>query len=94
MKLSQLALTLILSAALPGIAAQAGEHRKDSQEAGRPARGMQAVVVSSAPGEPGHGWRYFSDKRKAHAVVISPGGDYYYSRGDGLRLVYRVGTTA
>ena len=55
---------------------------------------MQVVAVSPKAGEPGHGWQYFSDARKARAVVISPNGDYYYSRGDGLQLVYKSAPTA
>ncbi len=45
--------------------------------------------MSPKIGEPGHGWRYFSDAREARAVVISPSGDYYYSRGEGLQLVLK-----
>ena len=55
---------------------------------------MKAVAVSPKAGEPGHGWQYFSDARKARAVVISPNGDYYYSRGDGLQLAYKSAPTA
>ena len=49
---------------------------------------LQAVVPhSAAPEAPGYGWRYFSDPATRRAVVISPQGDYYYSRGKGLRWV-------
>ena len=39
--------------------------------------------------------RYFfsEEVRKARAVVISPNGDYYYSRGHGLQLVYKSAPT-
>lgn len=50
-------------------------------------RGMQVVEHAAARGEPGEGWRYFSDVQARRAVVISPEGDYYFSRGKGLRLV-------
>lgn len=90
MKPIHIALALTLAAALPGIAAQAGEHRKDSRDARHADRGMQVVAVSPATGEPGHGWQYFSDAHKARAVVISPNGDYYYSQGKGLRLVHKA----
>jgi len=50
-------------------------------------RGMQAVPTSAGPGEPGHGWRYFTDPAVHRAVVISPQGEYYYSRGKGPVLV-------
>lgn len=49
--------------------------------------GMQAVPNAATAGQPGHAWRYFSDARAHRAVVISPAGDYYFSRGDGLRLI-------
>lgn len=49
--------------------------------------GMKAVPHSASPEAPGHGWRYFSDPTTRRAVVISPQGDYYYSRGQGLRWV-------
>jgi hypothetical protein len=49
--------------------------------------GMQVVSNDAGAGEPGHGWRYFSDPAAARAVVISPQGEYFYSRGKGLRLV-------
>lgn len=49
--------------------------------------GMQVVPHSAAPDAPGHGWRYFSDPATRRAVVISPQGDYYFSRGKGLRWV-------
>ncbi|MFO1286681.1 MAG: hypothetical protein U1F49_09155 [Rubrivivax sp.] len=48
---------------------------------------MQVVPTSTRAGEPGHGWRYFSDPAARRAVVISPQGEYYFSRGKGLRLV-------
>ncbi len=94
MKPLHIALALTLAATLPVIAAHAGEHRKVSRDARHAGRGMQEVAVSPAAGEPGHGWRYFSDARGARAVVISPNGDYYYSHGEGLHRVYRASTTA
>lgn len=48
---------------------------------------MQTVVHDAAAEEPGYGWRYFSDPATPRAVVISPQGDYYYSRGKGLRWI-------
>ncbi len=89
MKLSNIGVTLTLATALVGISSYAGDHRGESKDRRHAAAGMQAIAVSAQPGEPGHGWRYFSDARKARAVVISPNGDYYYSRGDGLQLVFR-----
>lgn len=49
--------------------------------------GMLAVPATAAPGEPGYAWQYFSDSTAGTAVVISPHGEYFFSRGDGLRLV-------
>lgn len=48
---------------------------------------MQVVPTSAGPGESAYGWRYFTDPSAHRAVVISPQGEYYYSRGKGLRLV-------
>ncbi len=70
--------------------------RHDSREHERATRerrgggfdhGMQAVSIGAGAGEPGHGWRYFSDPAACRAVVINPQGEYYYSRGEGLGLV-------
>ena len=68
------------------------EHdRAKRTTAADPGRDALAVVPNGAtPGEPGHGWRYFSDPAGRRAVAISPDGDYYFSRGKGLRLVARA----
>lgn len=94
MKLINHGVALALAVALTGIAAQAGEHRHASRDDRRAGSGMQPVAVSPQPGTPGEGWRYFSDVRHARAVVISPAGEYYYSRGAGLQLVFRPGRAA
>ncbi len=49
--------------------------------------GMQPVSTAAGAGTRAHGWRYFSDPATHRAVVISPQGDYYLSRGKGLRWV-------
>jgi hypothetical protein len=70
-----------------------GDRRRDHERAAHARRdggfdhGMQTVPTSAGPGEPGHGWRYFSDPAAARAVVISPQGEYYYRRGKGLGVV-------
>ena len=46
--------------------------------------GFQEVRHSASVNTPGNGWRYFTDAAARRAVVISPQGDYYYSRGKGL----------
>lgn len=89
MKLSNLGVALGLAVAMIGVSSHAGDHRKESKDHRSAAAGMQVVSVSPKVGEPGHGWQYFSDARKARAVVISPNGDYYYSHGDGLQLVFK-----
>lgn len=59
----------------------------DTRPAGGFDHGMQAVPHNAGPGERGHGWQYFSDPTAHRAVVINPQGDYYFSRGKGLRWV-------
>jgi hypothetical protein len=49
--------------------------------------GMQTVLTTAGPGQPGEGWLYFSHPAADRAVVISPQGEYYFSQGEGLRLV-------
>jgi len=46
--------------------------------------GFQEIHHSASANTPGNGWRYFTDPTARRAVVISPQGDYYYSRGKGL----------
>ncbi len=57
----------------------------------RAARGfdhrMQVIAHDTPASAPAHGWRYFTDPAAPRAVVISPQGDYYFSRGKGLRWV-------
>ena len=59
----------------------------EKRSAGGFDHGMQMVAHDAAANAPGHGWRYFSDPSTPRAVVISPQGDYYYSRGKGLRWI-------
>lgn len=61
--------------------------RRDDRSAGACASGMQAVPHDAGPGDAAYGWRYFTDPAAHRAVVISPQGEYYYSRGKGLSLV-------
>lgn len=87
--------TLVLaSIALLAVAASpsapARDHRGDTADTGRTSRyehGMRVVSNAAAAGEPGHGWRYFSNPAAHRAVVISPNGEYFFSSGEGLRLV-------
>ncbi len=89
MRLGNFGVALTLAAALMGVSSLAGEYRRDSKEHRHAAAGMQAIDVSPENGAPGDGWQYFSDARKSRAVVISPTGDYYYSQGRGLQLVFK-----
>lgn len=86
--------TMCLAAAATCVGAYAGDHGKPSHDQRARSSRMQPVAVTTKPGEPAHGWQYFSDARHGRAVVISPGGDYYYSQGDGLMLVFQAGSGA
>lgn len=61
-------------------------HRRASADK-RSLQDMQMVPTRVSAQEAGRGWQYFSDPAKHHAVVISPQGDYYFSRGKGLHWV-------
>ncbi len=84
---------LAAAVASPAIAADHGRDRGHGHQQAsiRSAdgfdHGMQAVPNNAGPQERAHGWRYFSDPQARRAVVISPQGDYYLSRGKGLRWV-------
>lgn len=90
MNRSNMGVVLCLAAAVTSISAYAGGHRKESRDQRHHGSAMQAIAVTPGIGEPGHGWQYFSDACGNRAVVISPGGDYYYSQGKGLELVFRA----
>lgn len=91
-------ITTPVAMCLAGVAlctgAHAGAHGTSSHDQPAPSSRMRAVPVAAKPGEPAHGWQYFADARHGRAVVISPGGDYYYSQGEGLALVYRAASAA
>ena len=91
MNLSNIGVALCLATAVTSIPSYAGDHRKESRDNRHDGSAMQAVTVAAKAGEPGYGWRYFSDPRRNRAVVISPSGDYYYSQGEGLKLVFKAG---
>lgn len=90
MKPGIVAVLIGVAAATAGVTAHADEHRDKARAHHRESSGLQAIAHAAQTGEPGHGWRYFADARHGRAVVISPGGDYFYSRGKGLDLVYPV----
>jgi hypothetical protein len=90
MKPSNFAVVLGVAAAMLSISSHADDHHKKSRGNHRVHSGMRAVVTGTKSGQPGYGWRYFADAREGRAVVISPGGDYFYSQGNGLALVYKA----
>jgi hypothetical protein len=90
MKPSNLAVVLGVAAAMLSISSHADGHRKKPRGNHRVDSGMQVVSTRTKSGQPGYGWRYFADAREGRAVVISPGGDYFYSQGNGLALVYKA----
>ena len=65
----------------------ADRHQAHNARAAGYDHGMQVVANHAAEGTRAYGWRYFSDPQTHRAVVISPEGDYYLSRGKGLHWV-------
>lgn len=91
MKPTSIALVLGIAMAAAGLSSCAGSGEGGAGGTGqRSDTGMKVVANPAPAGEPGHRWRYFCDPREGRAVVISPGGDYFYSGGEGLSLVYRA----
>ena len=66
---------------------EAPHHSRASRAAPGFDHGMQVVPTTAGAGQAGDGWRYFSDPQAHRAVVISPQGEYFLSRGKGMRLV-------
>ena len=90
---------LVATSSVPALAGDHDHHRNrqhlrermtNARCANNHDEGMRAVTNNSGPGEPAQGWRYFSDPAACRALVISPQGDYYFSRGDGLRWVAKA----
>lgn len=75
--------TALLCTALSAPAFAGSKHHRHAA----PDAPLQELSNTASAQEPGHGWRYFSNPDAHVAVVISPTGDYYYSRGKGLRWV-------
>lgn len=89
MKSSSVALVLAVAAALTSMSSYADDHCKDARDSPRVGSGMQAIANDATVGQAGYRWSYFADARKGRGVVISPGGDYFYSDGDELTLVFK-----
>ena len=90
MKPSIIAVVLSVAATMMSMPSHADDPRKEAGDSHRIDLGMQAVSNDSTIGQPGYGWRYFVEPRKGRAVVISPKGDYFYSHGKGLTLVFKA----
>jgi hypothetical protein len=87
------AMTLAAGAAYGSDDDSRSRHESDARAAGAGAtRGaFQTVPNAAAAGEPGFGWQFFANAAGRRAVVISPQGAYYFSRGKGLRPVAGTG---
>ena len=94
MKPINIGVVLGVAAAMASIPSHADAHRKEHRGNRRIDAGMQAVSIGTKVGKPGYGGRYFTDAHEGRAVVISPGGDYFYSHGEGLKLVFKATTAA
>lgn len=64
-----------------------GSARSHERHAARADAALREVSNASLPDQASYGWQYFSDPRAVRAVVISPSGEYFLSRGDGPRQV-------
>lgn len=91
MKPNYLAAVLGIAVAMANMPSYADGHGKEVRRNDQIASGMHAIPVAATVGQPGHGWRYFTDAREGRAVVISPSGDYFYSQGQGLTRVFKAG---
>lgn len=85
--LAALASGATLAASSPSSASGERQRAEDTRAADSPDQDMQAVPLQARDGDRHPGWQYFSDPAACRAVVISPQGDYYFSRGKGLRWV-------
>jgi hypothetical protein len=90
MKPGNIGVALCIAAALTSMLSYADDHRKERRDDRKIDSGMRAVPIGKGVGQPEYGWRYFTDAREGTAVVISPSGDYYYSSGEGLKLVFKA----
>lgn len=76
-----------IATALVSGAVLAGSAQGKSGDRDRGTPVLQVVSNTSLPGQASYGWQYFSDPRVAHAVIISPSGEYFLSRGDGPKQI-------
>ena len=81
LKAITIAAALVSGVAVAGSAqAKSGDHKRASPV-------LQVVSNTSLPGQASYGWQYFASSRTAHAVVISPSGEYFLSRGNGPKQI-------
>lgn len=78
---------LTIATALVSAAVVAGSVQAKTREHKPTNPALQVVPNGSLSGQVSYGWQYFSDPRAAHAVVISPSGEYFLSRGDGPKQI-------
>jgi len=89
MKPNYVAVVLGVAVAIAAAASHADDHGKETRRNHQIDSRMQDVSNAAIAGQPGYGWRYFADARKARSVAISPRGDYFYSDGHGPVLVFK-----
>lgn len=61
-------------------------HERKNDET-RAKKALYEVPNGSSPDQASYGWQYYSNARTKVAVVISPAGEYFLNRGDGLRQI-------
>ena len=83
--------TIALAAAITSTASMAGStqarpgHSEMRAEQATPV--LRVVPNRSISGDAAYQWQFFSDPRALQAVVISPLGEYFLSRGDGPKQI-------
>jgi len=94
MNLSNIGVALSLLVTVTALSSCTTAGRDAASGSRHAASEMRSVAVAAKLGEPSYGWRYFTDEHEGRAVVISPNGSYYYSDGEGLRLVFTASEAA
>ena len=82
----------VAQAATPTSPLAKGQRASATHLAVNDSGGMRPVPNSAGPGQPGDGWNYYSDVAARRAVVISPGGDFYFNKGKGLKQITGAGS--
>ena len=81
--------TIALATALVGTTALARPDQTNMHSAKhmRAKAALRVVPNRSQPTQAAYGWKYFTNPRAPHAVMISPSGEYFLSLGDGPRQI-------